>query len=332
MNSYTDEGVAHAELLLVTCLREENPPGNVWPRQKPRNSRKRKETCDEEEEREGNSLADPAKQAHAQVTFMECLWPQLNPYQVVAPNTLHQLQLGLFRHYLIPSTMELLKQNNNKPLLQVRSSMVDALDRQMSAIPKFQSLRSLTDGQFSTATQLTGKEYQELSRIFLVAVAPLLIHYPQHVEAIRAGIDFILLACYWSHSDTTIKFLEKSLQKFDKLKWAFEKQQLGNGQQMGHFDIPKLHDLTHYSTWIRQMGTLDNVNTAPTKAMHKTVKAAFCHTNNVDLIPLMCFWDDRRLSVEMREVTLKFLAVDEVGHWSCKIQGSHDVPGEVWPS
>ncbi len=28
MNSYTDEGVAHAELLLVTCLRKENPPGN----------------------------------------------------------------------------------------------------------------------------------------------------------------------------------------------------------------------------------------------------------------------------------------------------------------
>jgi hypothetical protein len=28
MYSYTDEGVAHAELLLVTCLRKENPAGN----------------------------------------------------------------------------------------------------------------------------------------------------------------------------------------------------------------------------------------------------------------------------------------------------------------
>jgi hypothetical protein len=28
MNSYTDEGGAHAELLLVTCLIKENPPGN----------------------------------------------------------------------------------------------------------------------------------------------------------------------------------------------------------------------------------------------------------------------------------------------------------------
>jgi hypothetical protein len=28
MNSYTDEGVAYAELLLVTCLRNETPPEN----------------------------------------------------------------------------------------------------------------------------------------------------------------------------------------------------------------------------------------------------------------------------------------------------------------
>jgi hypothetical protein len=28
MNSYTDVGGAHAELLLVTWLRKENPPGN----------------------------------------------------------------------------------------------------------------------------------------------------------------------------------------------------------------------------------------------------------------------------------------------------------------
>jgi hypothetical protein len=142
----------------------------------------------------------------------------------------------------------------------------------------------------------------------------------------------MLLACYQSHSDTTLKFLEKSLQKFDKLKWAFEEQRLAsNGQQMGHFDIPKLHALTHYRTWIQQMGTLDNVNTTLTEALHKTVKAAFCHSNKVDFIPQMYFWDDRRLSVEMRQATLKFLAVDHIGPQSCKIQGTFDVPKEVMP-
>jgi hypothetical protein len=114
------------------------------------------------------------------------------------------------------------------------------------------------------------------------------------------------------------------------MKWAFEEQRVGsNGQPMGHFDIPKLHALTHYSSWIKKMGTLDNVNTALTEALHKAVEAAFRHSNRVDFIPQMCFWDDRRLSVEMREVTLRFLALDEVGNWSCKIHKSFDVANEV---
>jgi hypothetical protein len=106
--------------------------------------------------------------------------------------------------------MELLRQNNNNLPAHVTCKMINALDRRMSAIPRFQGLRSLLDGWFPTVSQLNGKEYQELTRIFLVAVTPLLIHHPQQVEAIWAGIDFLLLAGYQLHSDTTIQFLEKS--------------------------------------------------------------------------------------------------------------------------
>ncbi len=61
------------------------------------------------------------------------------------------------------------------------------------------------------------------------------------------------------------------------------------------------------------MGTLDNVNTALTKTMHKTVTAAFRHSNAVDFFPQTCFWDDGQLSVEMIEATLRYLAVNEQG-------------------
>jgi hypothetical protein len=178
-----------------------------WPSRVPNNRKKRKESSVEKWNEKKESSLEPPKQQHPQVTFMECLWPELNPYQVVAPDTLHQLQLGLFKHHLIPWTMELLRQNINNPPTHISCRMSDALDRRMSAIPRFQGLHSLPDGRFSTVTQLTGKEYRELTRIFLVAVAPLLIHHPQHLEAIRAGIDFMLLASYQSHSDTTIQFL-----------------------------------------------------------------------------------------------------------------------------
>ncbi len=203
----------------------------------------------------------------------------------------------------------------------------------MTTIPRFQGLRSLLREKFSTLTQMTGKEYCKLARIFLVAVTPLFIHYPDHLDALQAGLDFLLLAGYQSHSDTTLFFLEKSLWTFDALKWVFAEQHVGSsGLDMGHFDIPKLHALTHYSNWIKAMGTLDNVNTAPTKALHKTVRAAFCHSNKVDFLPQICFWDDQRLSVEMRKATLSFLALEYIGFWSDIIQGPFDLEPEVRPA
>ncbi len=130
-----------------------------------------------------------------------------------------------------------------------------------------------------------------------------------------------------------IRVLVKSLQIFDKLKWVFRDQRLkSNGQQVGHFDIPRLHALTHCATWIKRMGTLDNVNTALTETLNKIVKAGFRHSNIVDLFPQMCFWDNWRTSVEMGEATLKYLALEELGPWSNKIPGPFDIPREVRPA
>jgi hypothetical protein len=190
------------------CLGEQ---AKEWSLRMPRNKRKRKNSSVNEPEEQDSPPEESVKQEHAQVTFVECLWPELDPYKVVAPDTLHQLQLGLFKHYLIPWTVELLRQTNNNRLKHIISWMVNELDRRMSGIPKFQGLHSQPEGRFSTLTQLTGKEYRELTRIFLVAVAPLLMHHRLRLQAIQASVDFMLLASYQSHSDATIKFLMKSL-------------------------------------------------------------------------------------------------------------------------
>ncbi len=164
----------------------------------------------------------------------------------------------------------------------------------------------------------------------MIAVAPVLMHHPLHLEAIQAEIDFMMLASYQSHSDTTVKFLVKSLQTFYHLIQVFERQRLGSdGHQRGHFGIPKCHALTHYAHWRKRMETLDNVNTALSETLHKTVKAAFRHSNKVDFFTQMCFWDDQQLLVEMREATFRYLAVGEQGPWRSKIQGSFELLGKV---
>jgi hypothetical protein len=75
---------------------------NEWPTRVPKNKMKTKNNDIDETEEENSTSNDSVKQEHPQTTFMECLWPELNPYRVVAPDTLHQLEPGLFKHYLIP--------------------------------------------------------------------------------------------------------------------------------------------------------------------------------------------------------------------------------------
>jgi hypothetical protein len=53
---------------------------------------------------------------------------------------------------------------------------------------------------------------------------------------------------------------------------------------MGHFYIPKLHALTHYVNSIKVMGRLNNVNSAVTKVLYKTIIDGSYNKANVDYI------------------------------------------------
>ncbi len=107
--------------------------------------------------------------------------------------------------------MQLLKQINNECPIHVKVPLVNALNQRLAALPRFQGLWALPEWQFSSVLQLTGKEYHEIAKIDNPAIAPLLINHLQHLEAIRSGIDFMLLASYESHTESTIEFLQNTL-------------------------------------------------------------------------------------------------------------------------
>jgi hypothetical protein len=70
------------------CLGEQ---GNEWLLRVPNNRSKGKNSSVNEAEEQDSPSEESVKQEHAQVTLMECLWAELDPYEVVAPDTLHQL-------------------------------------------------------------------------------------------------------------------------------------------------------------------------------------------------------------------------------------------------
>lgn len=158
------------------------------------------------------------EQLQVTVPFTERLWPVFTSHLPVGPDVPHQLNIGLLKHYLIVWVIELLQHPSYQQPLHIRGRPVDALDRRIAALHPFHGLRRTPESRFSQLSQWTGKEYLEICRIFIVAIAPLLLHHLQYLKAVRHGIDFMLLANYQFHPDSTLRYLKKALALFDKEK------------------------------------------------------------------------------------------------------------------
>ena len=79
----------------------------------------------------------------------------------------------------------------------------------------------------------------------------------------RALLDFIYLAQYPTHDDTTLKYMKDALELFHKHKDVLV--ELGIRE---HMNIPKLHSFLHYVDSIKNLGTTDNYNTEMFERLH----------------------------------------------------------------
>ena len=97
----------------------------------------------------------------------------------------------------------------------------------------------------------------------------------------RAIVDFILLAQYKMHDDETLEYLDHALYRIDKTKAVFKQfRPVDKATDEGHFNFPKFHAMTHYTSSIREYGAADNCDTEYSEAGHKYhVKAFYGRTN-----------------------------------------------------
>jgi len=114
---------------------------------------------------------------------------------------------------------------------------------------------------------VTGTEHDQISRFLLGLVAD--IHLPDGhsnarlVHAVHALLDFIYLARYPIHTSETLEKMNNALHMFHLNRDIFVS--LGIGK---HFNIPKLHNSSHYYELIQLYGTVDNFNTEYTERLH----------------------------------------------------------------
>ncbi|KAF8241499.1 hypothetical protein K440DRAFT_509920, partial [Wilcoxina mikolae CBS 423.85] len=106
----------------------------------------------------------------------------------------------------------------------------------------------------------------------------------------KSVTDFILIAGYHSHTETTLRYLQDALHAISRSIHLFLPYR--NNQSINK--IPKIHSLFHYIECIKEMGSADNSDTEVSEATHKNIfEDGYPASNQVDYIPQLLRWETR---------------------------------------
>lgn len=209
--------------------------------------------------------------------FWEAL-PYTSIFASITPDVLHQLYQGVMKH-LIGWLTDIVGANE--------------IDARVRRLPPNHTIRIFCKG-ISTLSRVSGTEHKQMC-MFIIGVVTdipgLSIHQSNMLlAATRALLDFLYLACYPIHSSDTLVQLDESLAAFHEHRQIF----IDCGVR-AHFNIPKLHFLSHYSRAIKYYGTTDNYNTETTERLHiDLAKDAYRASNHKDEFTQMARWLERR--------------------------------------
>ena len=96
-----------------------------------------------------------------------------------------------------------------------------------------------------------------------------------------AVINFVILSQYSFHDNNTLQYLQHALFWINRLKNIFHYLHSVNSDiNTEHFNLLKLHVMTHYAEHIWQYDTADNVDTEYSETVYKYLVRAFFNQTN----------------------------------------------------
>jgi hypothetical protein len=211
--------------------------------------------------------------------------PYLNIYNSITPDVLHQLYQGLVKHLV-------------NWLIQTFGPL--EIDAHCRRLPFNHNIRTFTKG-ISSLSHISGKEHDQIARILMgliIGLRPSNGSSPVRlVRSVRSILDFLYLAQFPVHTDTTLDLLQNALNQFHNNKDVFVQLGIRN-----NFNLPKLHFAAHYVQKIKFFGTTDNFNTEYTERLHiDFTKNAYRATNRKNEFSQMTLWLERKEKIYRHE-------------------------------
>jgi len=210
---------------------------------------------------------------------------------------LHQLLKGLFKDHTWEWIIGFLKD------IYGHEKDLDLIDERFSIIPHFSDICQFGD-KLTCVKQWTGAEYKDMVKIWLPALAPHLKGHPDHFKFIKSVTDFILIASYHSHNETTLKYLQDALSGISSNIHLFLLYRKSHSMRK----IRKVHSLLHYIECNREMGSADNSDNKISEAAHKNIiKDGYHSFNKVNYIPQMLRWEIHLFHIKSKVSILRYI-------------------------
>ncbi|EGO04642.1 hypothetical protein SERLA73DRAFT_24498, partial [Serpula lacrymans var. lacrymans S7.3] len=194
--------------------------------------------------------------------------PHCNIHIAITSDVLHHLYQGILKH-MVHWCQQLLDPKE--------------LDARIRALHPCFGVCYFKNGFFAL-DWIGGNEKKDMAKILL---GRLIGKLPCHTTiTYQSLLDFIQIAQYPTHGDTTLGYIAQSLNIFHQHKDILIRLGVRD-----HFNIPKFFSLLHYQGFITWLGTTNNYNTEMFERFHiDFAKDGWRASNKRNEAPQMITW------------------------------------------
>jgi hypothetical protein len=225
----------------------------------------------------------------------------INIHEIMMIDILYQLFKSMMMHFLswiqfLLKKKMLIKRRRREQTMRVTDlSDLDKLNVRFRKISFFIDLKIFQ--KFFKIKQWTKKEQKVIVRQIISIITFLMIEKWFHaMNFTRVLINFILIAQYRFHDDSTLNYLNHALFRLNAYKKIFRHSRLKKHEiEKNHFNFFKFHAITHYVDFIRRYEVANEYDIFHDETRHKyMIKKFYSRINKREIFQTQLIEHNKR--------------------------------------